>query len=119
MHHVFRGIDPMIGLPQRFCEELPDIIECITDILAAMFEVQTLVIQTVDGLVGVTQDQEIGSDRQLGKRKRTYGPTRRSEQLDVAMASVRDPISHDVFTKDEWPHEHVCGRSMYDRCRWR
>ena len=37
-------------------EELPNIIRCLIDRLVARFESQTSIVQTVDGMVGVTQE---------------------------------------------------------------
>ena len=67
-------------------------------------------------MVGVTQEQEIGSDGQLRKKKRTHGLARRSEQLDIAIASVRDPRGRGGCTKDDGAHEDVRCKSKRDRC---
>ena len=121
MHHVLRGDrfhDRIaIEVSQALCEELPDIIGCVTDRFVARFEGWILVVQAVDGMVEVTYEQNIGSERRLGKRKRNHGPTRQSEQLDVAMA--RDPRGHDVYTKDEGEHKCVCNKYKCGRYGWK
>lgn len=42
----------------------------------------------IEVIVGVTQEQEIGLDRQLGNKKRDHGVGRRPEQLDETTDSV-------------------------------
>lgn len=57
--------------------------------LVTEFEDQISTVQSTDGIVGVTKEQELGLERILGKRKQANGLTLliSSKQLDVAMPS--------------------------------
>ena len=77
-----------------------------------------MAVQAVDGVVEVTQEQEIGLERRPGKRNQTHGPTQptTSKQLDVSMSSVGGPRGHDVYAKDEGEHERMCDKSKCGIC---
>ena len=64
---------------QAIHNEIPDIIERVKDRLVARFEGRTVAVQVAKGMVGVTQEKEIGSDWQLGKWKQNHGLARRWE----------------------------------------
>ena len=55
----------------------------------------------------------------LGNRKQTTGLARRFEQLDAAIAGVRDPRGRDGCTSDEGKHGDACNKSKCGWCGWK
>ena len=72
-------------------------------------------------MVEVTREQELGLERQLGKRKQTHDPTlsATAKQFDVSMFSARGPRGCDICVRGEGTHERVRNKSIYDGCRWK
>ena len=68
----------VVEVSRALREELPDIIECVTNRVVVGIERQASAIQAVDEVVRVTRKREIGLDCQLRKRKRTYDLARQS-----------------------------------------
>ena len=90
----------------------------LIDRLVARFEGWILAIQAVDGVVGLTQEQEIGLERRPGKRKHTHCLTRLTtfDPLDVSLSSIRGTRGHNVYAKGEGVHERVRDKSKCGRC---
>lgn len=66
-----------------------------------------MAVQAVNEMVGVTMEQEIGSDRQLGKKKGTHGLARRYQHLDIGTTSVSNQRGRGGCSKDE-EHMRMC-----------
>ena len=86
---------------------MTNIISHIIDRLVAKFEEHISVIQIVDEIVKVTQEQELGLETHLRKRKQTHESTllTTSNNLDVSMPSIGGHRGNDISTKGGGTHE--------------